>query len=54
MGNDKGLILLGTVEGDIHFLGKDLFKVMVQCHGFSVQDLGVDVSPSDFFNSFNT
>jgi methanogenic corrinoid protein MtbC1 len=46
-----GLILLGTVEGDIHNLGKDLFKVMAQCHGFTVHDLGVDVPPQDFLNA---
>lgn len=50
-GEDKGLILLGTVEGDIHNLGKDLFKVMARCHGFTVQDLGIDVPPQDFINA---
>jgi len=48
---NKGLILLGTVEGDIHNLGKDLFKVMARCHGFAVQDLGIDVPPKDFLNA---
>jgi len=47
---NRGLILLGTVEGDIHDLGKDLFKVMARCHGFTVQDLGVDVPPQAFLN----
>jgi methanogenic corrinoid protein MtbC1 len=50
-GENGGLILLGTVEGDIHNLGKDLFKVMAHCHGFTVQDLGVDVPPQDFLNA---
>jgi methanogenic corrinoid protein MtbC1 len=45
---DSGMILLGTVMGDIHFIGKDLFKVMARCHGFTVHDLGVDVQPEDF------
>jgi methanogenic corrinoid protein MtbC1 len=48
---NRGLILLGTVEGDIHNLGKDLFKVMARCHGFTVQDLGVDVPPQGFLNA---
>lgn len=41
-------ILLGTAEGDIHFIGKDIFKVLARCNGFTVQDLGVDVSPKKF------
>ena len=45
---DAGSILLGTVEGDIHFIGKDIFKVLVRVHGFTVHDLGVDVPPSTF------
>ena len=45
---DAGCIVLGTVEGDIHFIGKDIFRVLVRAHGFAVHDLGVDVSPSRF------
>ena len=45
---DAGSILLGTVEGDIHFIGKDIFKVLVRVHGFTVHDLGVDVPPGTF------
>jgi methanogenic corrinoid protein MtbC1 len=45
---DVGSIVLGTVEGDIHFIGKDIFKVLVRVHGFTVHDLGVDVPPSKF------
>ncbi|MEJ2066637.1 MAG: cobalamin-dependent protein [Deltaproteobacteria bacterium] len=43
-----GSIVLGTVEGDIHFIGKDIFKELVRVHGFVVHDLGVDVPPSKF------
>jgi methanogenic corrinoid protein MtbC1 len=43
-----GRIVLGTVERDIHFIGKDIFKVLVRGHGFTVHDLGVDVAPSKF------
>ena len=46
--NDSGTILLGTVEGDIHFIGKDVFKVLARCHGFQVYDIGVNVPPADF------
>ncbi len=45
---DSGSIVLGTVEGDIHFIGKDIFKVLVRGYGFMVHDLGVDVPPRKF------
>lgn len=44
-------IVLGTIEGDIHNLGKDIFKTLVRGHGFSVHDLGVDVTPSKFLSA---
>ena len=43
-----GRILLGTIEGDIHDIGKNLFRDLLECHGFTVLDLGVDVPPADF------
>lgn len=43
-----GTMLLGTVEGDIHDIGKDIVKTLLSCHGFSVIDLGVDVKASEF------
>ncbi|MBN2059881.1 MAG: cobalamin-dependent protein [Deltaproteobacteria bacterium] len=48
---NPGRLVLGTVEGDIHFIGKDIFKVLIQCHGFTVHDLGVDVSPGRFLSA---
>lgn len=50
-GHDSGTILLGTVEGDIHFIGKDVFKVLARCHGFRVFDLGVNVPPGEFLTA---
>ncbi|MFX1588913.1 MAG: B12-binding domain-containing protein [Promethearchaeota archaeon] len=44
----KGKVLLGTVFGDIHDIGKDIVKFMLDVNGFEVLDLGVDV-PSDRF-----
>ncbi|WP_051534095.1 cobalamin B12-binding domain-containing protein [Desulfitibacter alkalitolerans] len=44
----KGSVLLGTVEGDIHDLGKNILSILLTCHGFKVQDLGVDVPPGKF------
>lgn len=43
-----GIILLGTIQGDIHDLGKDLFAILARCDGFQVVDLGVDVEPECF------
>lgn len=43
-------IIIGTVEGDIHDAGKDLFQIMLSVHGFVVYDLGVNVPPSEFVN----
>jgi methanogenic corrinoid protein MtbC1 len=45
-GNESGHILLGTVQGDIHDIGKNIFGILLRCHGFTVTDLGVDVSPA--------
>jgi methanogenic corrinoid protein MtbC1 len=41
-------VLLGTVQGDIHDMGKNLLGALLRCYGFSVQDLGVDVPPAEF------
>ncbi len=48
---NSGSIVLGTVEGDIHFIGKDIFKVLVRGYGFTVHDLGVDVPPNEFLSA---
>lgn len=47
-GKESGRILLGTVQGDIHDIGKDLFGILLSAHGFHVTDLGVDVPPNRF------
>jgi methanogenic corrinoid protein MtbC1 len=46
----KGVIVLGTVKGDIHDLGKNIFKMLADSSGFEVHDLGVDVEPASFVN----
>jgi 5-methyltetrahydrofolate--homocysteine methyltransferase len=43
-----GTVLVGTVEGDIHDIGKDVVVFMLEANGFEVVDLGVDVSPAAF------
>jgi methanogenic corrinoid protein MtbC1 len=47
-GQASGRILLGTVEGDIHDLGKNIVNMLLTCHRFVVHDLGVDVPPTTF------
>lgn len=47
-GEKKGTIVLGTVEGDIHDIGKNIFKGMSEAAGFEVIDLGID-QPTDNF-----
>lgn len=47
-GNSRGVVVIGTVEGDIHDAGKDLFQILLNVHGFTVHDLGVNVPPADF------
>ncbi len=47
-GKTFGRVLLGTIAGDIHDIGKNLFRDLLECHGFTVMDLGVDVPPIDF------
>ncbi len=41
-------VLLGTVKGDIHDIGKDIVNFMLDVNGFQVTDLGVDVAPQTF------
>ena len=47
----KGRVVIGTVEGDIHSIGKDLVATMLQIAGFEVIDLGVDVSTEKFIEA---
>jgi 5-methyltetrahydrofolate--homocysteine methyltransferase len=43
-----GKVLLGTVKGDLHDIGKNLVAMMCEGAGFEVQDLGKDVAPENF------
>jgi methanogenic corrinoid protein MtbC1 len=43
-----GKVLMGTVAGDIHDIGKNIVSFMLDVNGFDVLDLGVDVSPQKF------
>jgi 5-methyltetrahydrofolate--homocysteine methyltransferase len=43
-----GKMVIGTVKGDLHDIGKNLVVMMMESAGFEVVDLGVDVDPDDF------
>ena len=48
----KGLsIVMGTIEGDIHDLGKNIIIYLLRSSGFQVHDLGVDVTPKKFIQA---
>ena len=44
----KGKVILGTVKGDLHDIGKNLVAMMLEGAGFDIIDLGTDVSPAQF------
>jgi len=44
----KGVMIMGTVTGDLHDIGKNLCRIMVEGAGWEVIDLGVDVKPDQF------
>ena len=44
----KGVAVIGTVKGDLHDIGKNLVKLMLEGKGLEVIDLGVDVAPETF------
>jgi methanogenic corrinoid protein MtbC1 len=47
-GQSSGTVLMGTVSGDIHDIGKNITSMLLSCYGFTVIDLGVDVPPAVF------
>ncbi len=46
----KGKVCIGTVQGDLHDIGKNLVKLMMEGKGLEVVDLGVDVAPEKFIS----
>jgi len=46
-----GKVIMGTVEGDLHDIGKNLVAMMIEGAGFEIVDLGTDVSPAAFVES---
>ena len=49
-----GKVVLGTVKGDMHDIGKNLVGMMLEGAGFDIQDLGADVSPEKFVAAVRT
>ena len=47
----KGTVVLGTVKGDLHDIGKNLVKMMMEGQGLEVIDMGTDVSADSFVNT---
>ncbi|MCP4707605.1 MAG: cobalamin-binding protein [Planctomycetes bacterium] len=46
-----GTIIIGTVQGDLHDIGKNLVSMMLKGAGFNVVDLGTDISPDQFLTA---
>jgi len=49
----KGKVVIGTVKGDLHDIGKNLVSMMIESAGFEVSDLGADVPPKRFVEEIN-
>ena len=46
-----GRVVIGTVQGDLHDIGKNLVAMMLEAKGFQVTDLGINVSPEQFIEN---
>ena len=49
----KGKVVIGTVKGDIHDVGKNIVSMVLQGAGYEVMDLGIDVPPEKFIDAIN-
>lgn len=50
-GEERGRVVIGTVSGDIHDLGKNLVATMLSMGGYDITDVGINVAPFDFITS---
>lgn len=48
-----GKVLIGTVHGDLHDIGKNIVSFMLDINGFEVKDIGIDVPVKDFIEEIN-
>ncbi len=46
-----GLILIGTIQGDMHDIGKNIVAAFLTASGFKVKDLGTNITPKEFINA---
>jgi corrinoid protein of di/trimethylamine methyltransferase len=46
----KGIVVFGTVQGDMHDIGKNIVKTLLEAAGFTVHDIGVDQRSASFVN----
>jgi trimethylamine corrinoid protein len=51
LGKSKGIVVIGTVLGDIHNIGKDILRTLLETSGFEVHDIGVDQPAENFVNT---
>jgi 5-methyltetrahydrofolate--homocysteine methyltransferase len=49
-----GKVIIGTVKGDLHDIGKNLVSIMLEGAGFEIHDLGTDVSPEKYVEAVKT
>ncbi len=47
----KGKVLIGTIKGDLHDIGKNIVKALLEGNGFSVVDIGIDNAPEKFVDA---
>jgi 5-methyltetrahydrofolate--homocysteine methyltransferase len=52
--SNAGKFMIGTVKGDLHEIGKNLVKLMLEGAGFEIIDLGIDVAPETFVEAVRT
>ncbi|MFA9455557.1 methionine synthase [Halalkalibacter sp. AB-rgal2] len=52
-GNGKGKILLATVKGDVHDIGKNLVEIILSNNGFNIVNLGIKVTPNELIDAIN-
>ncbi len=54
LGDDEGVqsanVIIGTVKGDLHDIGKNLVSMMMESGGMNVHNIGVDIEPEEFVN----
>lgn len=49
--DSKGRVIVGTVKGDLHEIGKNILKLMLEANGFQVKDIGYDADPLTFIKA---